>query len=340
MKIFVEVFGHTADLKSLNPSVAKWSKTISALENHSQQIEVTQEMDETVNTYIVIEGTKSESYYKEIRLKHPTCIMILVIVEMSSVNPRQHREIFRELFDIVFVPNKKLALNYDGLYFDFPICIQEFREVSYLNELERLNFGYVGTCKNSLEKSSLYYLRPFVLRKVSKIGKLKLAGKDWNVNLFVRLRNDFNYARFLISLGIMPHLGRIMFGGVRKNSLEYCGEVTSKFDFLNNCDVVLCLENDKYEFSEKVFDAIALGKVPLYVGSRLNDYDIPDEVLFYAGTSKREISKALKRLDASSVNQKLEQLNVWRKNGLTRWDCSNAFDTLGYLLSSYLNGHS
>ena len=328
MKIFVELFGEDFSTNAQEPGRSKWSRLIKFLHNNYSSLEVVTDLDEMVNVYLVIDARKSIEFYREYRLQHPKCQMVLIMVEMPAVNPLQHKKELRKQFDYIFVPNPKLAKEYLGIYFNFPFLLHNHQNISFLDPSRKVTFGYVGTCKNSLVKSSLYYLRPRVLGMISKSSLLLLAGKDWDISSLARVKNDFNTARFLLENRLKPSLTKLMFWFNVSISPNYKGEVSDKFEFLSKCDVVLCMENDKYEFSEKFIDAVTLGKVPFYFGSSLDQYEIPQSIYFYGGVGLRKGRKTLRSINPTSINEKLICLSRWRESGIEKWREDVAFDDL------------
>ena len=64
------------------------------------------------------------------------------------------------------------------------------------------------------------------------------------------------------------------------------------------------IENSIDYFSEKLFDAIISGVAPIYVGPRLAEMGLPNEIAIECGPSLHEIEKAYETLAA---NPELQQ---------------------------------
>jgi hypothetical protein len=109
---------------------------------------------------------------------------------------------------------------------------------------------------------------------------------------------------------------------------NYLGEIDSKSQLLLNCYVVLCTENGRYEFSEKLIDALRFGKVPFYVGPNLERLGIANAIYFYGGTNVRSARQALKLVNSFSINNKLIALEKFREKVMSRWEQDIAFKKL------------
>jgi hypothetical protein len=119
--------------------------------------------------------------------------------------------------------------------------------------------------------------------------------------------------------------------------LRYLGEVESKDDVFKQVDVVLCFENDYYEFSEKFVDAISAGKVPLYIGPNLDYLGIPNSVYIKSEPNLCKLKKILKEVDSELINSKLDAITNWREFGLNPWEEENAFHVLSTQITSLID---
>jgi len=322
-----EVFGESF---RLNQS-SKWSELFKLIEANLKK-------SSAATKYIlIIDAVKPYRYYESLISSKPGYKSILVIVEQPSVNPLQHKKKYRKLFDHVFVSSYELAEKYGGIYFTFPLRVNAFQEISKKEPNKKTIFGIVATSKNSLVKSSLYKLRPATINFLSKSDQIIFGGKDFNSTRISNWRMDLNYCLFLLKNGIRPHLRQFRFRKLRFSKLRYLGEVESKDDVFKQVDVVLCFENDYYEFSEKFVDAISAGKVPLYIGPNLDYLGIPNSVYIKSEPNLCKLKKILKEVDSELINSKLDAITNWREFGLNPWEEENAFHVLSTQITSLID---
>jgi hypothetical protein len=140
---------------------------------------------------------------------------------------------------------------------------------------EQTDFGrsdrtaMINANKLSLSRSELYTLR----RKcAAEIGSLDLFGEGWNAStltksktLLIEILKDPTTHLFTM----WKHL-RYWFKPWRSTLAP-----TSKQGILRSYKYTLVIENDRTYMSEKLFDALASGCIPIYVGPAVIDYEIP-----------------------------------------------------------------
>ena len=127
---------------------------------------------------------------------------------------------------------------------------------------------------------------------------------------------------------------------MRYKEESYLGEILTKDQIFSRVDVVLCLENNIYEFSEKFIDAACAGKLPFYVGPNLDQLGIPESVYIKGSTSFRELREIFGGVDAQLINSKLGNLADWRINGMNKWNEEVAFGELANKIISLIGSPS
>jgi hypothetical protein len=321
---YYEVFG---DLHTDN-QIGKWHELARLIENSV--------MESGIQTkfIVIIEAQKSYEYYKNLIEENPKVISILVMVEQPSVNPSQHKRKLRELFDHVFVSSFDLAEDYSAQYYNFPLTLQPLQEIIKIPKNKKIIFGLIATSKNSLVTSSLYWLRPSIISFLNRSDQILFAGRDFQSKFISNLRMDFNYCFYLIKNQVRPNLFRFRLRRLRYKGENYLGEILTKDQIFSRVDVVLCLENNIYEFSEKFIDAACAGKLPFYVGPNLDQLGIPESVYIKGSTSLRELRKIFIGVNAELINSKLDNLAVWRINGMDKWKEEVAFGELANKITS------
>ena len=322
-----EVFGETYS----SSQTTKWSKLFKLIESNLEKGHVER------NFILIIDAVKPFEYYEKLIKSKPDYKSVLVIVEQPSVNPLQHKKKYRKLFDVVFVSSHDLANAYGAVYFTFPLRINSFREISKIEPNKKIIFGIVATSKNSLVQSSLYRLRPALINHLAKSNQIIFGGKDFKSTRLSNLRMDLNYFFFLIKNGIRPSLKQFRFRKLSYEESSYLGEVVNKDEVFEKVDVVLCFENDIYEFSEKFLDTITSGKVPLYVGPDLNRLGIPCSVYIKTEPTVRQLKRTINDIDSELINSKLDSIKSWRQFGLNPWEEENAFQALSAEITAWLD---
>jgi hypothetical protein len=148
-------------------------------------------------------------------------------------------------------------------------------KVNFIKNTERILNKTVMINSNlfSLYKNELYSLRKNAILKCFYID---LFGRGWNKSLVKKIRTVIvelqkNYDQKEIKLSKIANF-------LKPNS-NYFGEIKSKSDILVKYNTSLIIENENTYVSEKLFDCLCAGTIPIYVGGDLSSYKFPTELI-------------------------------------------------------------
>ena len=158
----------------------------------------------------------------------------------------------------------------------------------------------------SLAKEENYSLR----RKVAlEIEDLDLYGRQWNNGFrakILTLINEFKKYGFKIH--------NIKFLGAKsyfQSFSNYLGEVENKKEVLSKYKYSIVIENSSEYLSEKLFDAIFSGCIPIYVGPNLANFDIPDYLYIQAKPEISDIKEKIHNAKSKDYSEWLDKLKIW-----------------------------
>lgn len=217
-------------------------------------------------------------------LKSPAIRRVLLLLEPSVTWPLNKLGNFR-FYDFVYASNSDLAGAKEVSWFNAPSDEGPF-EPSQSDRADK--FTVVAADKLSLIKGELYSLRRRAVCELSE--QIEVFGSGWEANLARRVKKLFG--ELLISLssgkpvstdGIRPFL----FWKVRSR-----GMVEHKHEAYSRNSYALVIENSLELRTEKLYDAIESGAIPVYVGPECSD-GIPKELFVHAGPSIDEIKSAM-----------------------------------------------
>jgi hypothetical protein len=210
--------------------------------------------------------------FERILLERRARLVAFVIMEPPIVAPSIYDELPRltAVFDRVYVHNTKgdgyslLGVDTSRLrkfYWHIP-----YRDVleQYWEKIERMKRVVVinGSHNPRGRSREQYSLRIIAMAELSKIGVVDLYGKGW----------DRWWSRSSMWLPYWRNRSLLM--------SIYKGKCDSKFEVLQNYEFCLCFENMRMDgyITEKIFDCLYAGTIPLYLGaSDILDY-IPEDV--------------------------------------------------------------
>ncbi len=268
---------------------------------------------------IIFFDFKKDSKSRQFISEYSGKFFVLVRTEPPSVLESQY---VRELpFQLVIDLGKWNYFNNKAVYVEWPVCDEFFQNqaknsVSLEKRILFLNtnkFGNLNTYYNLRRKiayQSESYLRTF--------------GKGWSIFDF-QIRSFVgnllhNLLRFrLTELRLMNFLFKEMLCMPKTSNL-------TKIQLFGTFNYVLVIENDASYISEKLIEALLMGKTVLYVGSNINQIPFPiSKRVIITKASYPEVKKTLENVylgkyKASTLGENPSILlanwnstKVWRK---------------------------
>ena len=267
---------------------------------------------------------------------------ILILIEPPSVNPRQFEKKILNSYDLLittpslsdFVPNSYTWIpgfmnNKATRLIDSSIPLSE----------RNFKFGLLATNKYSPMDSSLYQFRKRVLIEFSKRNILvSVGGLNWNQNWFWATKEAFKSV--ILNLKFFRNFNLItLFQSLRlrKKDFNSVGRFQYSSDFYTRTQFVICIESDIYDFSEKIFEVIEAGAVPLYLGPDLSRYNLPKNLFYLMPTSPEEYVE--KAIEISNLIVTTDHFSNERNKRLIReeWDMKSSFQRLLSLCSVHFS---
>jgi hypothetical protein len=141
-----------------------------------------------------------------------------------------------------------------------------------------------------------------------EVDSIDLYGESWNSNVFSKsktlimeiLKNP------IVHLFSMRNHVRYWF----RNWPETVAP-SSKQEILRTYKYTLVIENDRTYMSEKLFDALIAGCIPVYVGPSVVDYGIPGDLVIQVEPTVMSVASGIetaKRIDFMAFQ---ERLDLW-----------------------------
>jgi hypothetical protein len=170
----------------------------------------------------------------------------------------------------------------------------------------------------SFRSGELYSLRRAAIFNLDFID---LYGHGWNISLLSKIKNvSIEFYR------VIKYPTRLNLRGIKlyfRNIKWYGGAIENKFEVLSNYKYTLVIENTKGYLSEKLFDALVSGCIPIYVGEDLGLFNIPEGLVIQ---SKANIDSVLHSYELA---KKLDY-EQWRRKCLDWLENANTIDEWSY----------
>lgn len=163
----------------------------------------------------------------------------------------------------------------------------------------------ISANKMSLLKGELYSLRKQIALKISDID---LYGRDWGkISKFQKI--GILFRTFIFSL---PSLSDIQFESAKTWLLSdphSLGSPDSKFEIYKKYRIALVIENEASYVSEKLFDALVAGCIPIYVGPRNSFIDSIGNLVVFSEPSINAVKEAIKFAESIDYESWLRKAN-------------------------------
>lgn len=191
---------------------------------------------------------------------------ILIRSEPSIILPWCYRKKNCAQFDLIIDVGKpqRLGLN----------VVPQPQNISILNRNQSCKENRLALINSNLlsfRSGELYSLRRAAIFNFDFID---LYGHDWDISLLSKIKNaSIEFYR------VIKYPTRLNLRGIKlyfRNVKWYGGAIENKFEVLSNYKYTLVIENTKGYLSEKLFDALVSGCIPIYVGEDLSLFNIPE----------------------------------------------------------------
>lgn len=236
----------------------------------------------------------------------------LVIFEPKAVNPSNYSKSTRRKFAKIWTPTELMAgdksdIVYRGGGFYAPVEDLIGKIEHNLSRDKKFDVAIVNENKFSLVGGSHYTLRADALVMLMRAGlKVGLAGKNWDRSSIWHVSKQIWHLVDCLRNHAVPDLQLFRNRLANPWLAFYEGKTESVIDFYGNAKFALIIENESVYVTEKLFNALASGAVPVYVGPKLGDFNIPEDVAVQAEPNVNSILESISNFDDSKRNKILE----------------------------------
>lgn len=251
---------------------------------------------------------------------------ILIRLEPFAVFPSQYRKSIERKFGLIIDPGKalndKMISNFTGWPYkyhlnpskprhDDPNLDDELKKIiksenfDILHWERRLNkIVMIAGNKVSPTSKSNYRLRRKVARQL-KSNEIDVFGDMWEFEFTKRLYHRLAVGFHSIKSGFFPNIFEL-FGGLFTKYKTARGPINNKHELLQNYKFSLIIENTSNYCSEKLFDAILNGSIPIYVGPKNSEISLPDNLYFWCDGSIAQIRNFVNSLSQNELTARLK----------------------------------
>lgn len=355
-KINVIIFGHCSTKLDRHEN-NRWQYFLTLLESNG--FELVEHSHPNLEYYLEIDFDVNS--IRKIVNKLPRENRILIRVEPPSINPTQFKRNIENLFGAIiqvitlpsttnteiswipgFFPHRdhfidlrnKNFMNYESLY----ISANEKKNLAFTFEDSYFNFGIVNSNNVNLFSTSLYSTRRKMLNRISRSGfEIVVAGNGWDNSLTLWIKKHFIeiFRAFKTKTLVSPSK---FYLNIRKsNNIKIIGRVKNEIELYSKVKYSIIIESDIYDFSEKLFNCLLSGSVPLYIGPDLSTVGLPRDLVLELPTKRRDFSSFLENLSNRDLyEKKREYIENWLDSDTNfhYWSTEAGFQRLFSIVNS------
>lgn len=289
----------------------------------------------------------SKSYKRFIRSGGSRNNSILVRLEPDSVFPAQYTERISRKYKRVFSPGGIGTIQKRDNLINHPyiLCLMPTTPTGYEPNLQEwivsnVNQGnftlghwrqrkglicMVNGNKVSPKNNSNYWLR----RKVAKeLGSemLDVYGPLWNTSIFVKIYHRLGVVVFALKNFTVPNIFSI-YGNLLMRFPNAKGPIVNKPLTLQSYKYSVVIENSQTAITEKIFDCLISGVIPIYVGPDLAEYALPEDLAFVTNGCASDIRRIISTTDEEEIEKKLNAIQAFiqGKHFYDNWHASVVF---------------
>lgn len=299
--------------------------------------------DTSASRYITIDH--SWKHLLAIRKQVPTMHRVLVLREGRVVRPDQYHKIVLKRYGAIYscssisVPGVSFIPYTDGF-------LPRRGKIGLKQSNESHSLCIVNTNKFSLHPLSNYSFRQKAIAAAAAAGfAVSVAGTGWSL----KFRGYF-LQQVKSALDSMIRFGPIDIKQFRKpmsrhitTKISIHGFVNDHISFMKDHDFALVIENDMSRITEKIFDAIYSGCIPIYFGPEMTDTELPNNLYVCINSERDLVQQFINFLKLSNEQRQniRQQGQEWitKESTTQRWSEAVSMHKLWNCIEKTLNSN-
>jgi hypothetical protein len=281
---------------------------------------------------------------------------ILIRLEPTAVHPIQYKKSVLQKYGLVISPGYSVEDGFSDKRVNFPyryhknpaipakknrLLADVIREESKIVDLEEWQSRkYLATLiaanKVSATGNNHYGVRRDLAYKSNEIG-VSVFGPLWDSNLSSKIRHRIAVAFYSLKSGVLPNIFSI-YGHLHRRYKMVFGPVEDKHAILKQSRFNLVIENAPETVSEKLFDALLAGTVPVYLGPKLSDFRLPNGLVVEYDGNVSKIKKLLTEISEQEVLKLLEvgSAFIQSEEFINDWSAENVNKEIVKIIENYV----
>jgi len=165
---------------------------------------------------------------------------------------------------------------------------------------------------------------------------LKVYGQLWSDSLYQKIYHRLAVTVTAIRQGTIPNLTQT-YGNLFRTYHTTNGIVADKHKLLQDSKFSLVIENSNSIVTEKIFDAIINGSIPIYMGPDISLVGLSKSLVYSVEGTAKEILEALKLFDKQTTQKYLLEMSryIQSEDFLNDWGSAAVYTRMASRVSDY-----
>ena len=282
---------------------------------------------------------------------------ILVLLEPEAVYPSQYKKVVLKKYSLVLRPGnpshqrpseKFIAWPYEhnanpltptGTATSLKDQINQNIESGFFSFAHWSNrkqyLAIINSNKVSPALIENYSLRRTFAKRISS-EFLSVYGDLWEVSTFDKIRHRSEVFLFSILSGSIPNI-KNTYGNFHWKYPAARGVIANKQIILQDVKFNIVIENDPNYISEKIFDSMINGCIPIYSGPNMTEEIIPKGTYILLNNNPDILLSALKLLSNGDVQSILDNMKefITSPGFISTWEKSAVFASIGQAIATF-----
>ena len=274
--------------------------------------------------------------------------LVLIRLEPIAVYPHQYQDSIKNKFRLVIDPGREInddqkLSTFIGWPYQYnlnptspvqngpslnSVVNQSIKDKNF--ELDVWNKKYskivlIAANKVSPTSDSNYKLRREIVKRMSP-NEIDVFGELWASSFNKKLYHRLAVGLYSLKSGYLPNIYEL-YGDIFRKYKSAKGVVQNKHTTIQKYKYSLVIENSSDYCSEKLFDALINGSIPIYIGPINRRILLPDNLYFRSSGSVEEIRRLIKSINNEQVNDMLKFMKdyIQSENFNQIWGFENVY---------------
>lgn len=283
---------------------------------------------------------------------------VLIRLEPDSVFPAQYTKRITDLYGLVISPGSSATLPSNHHQIGWPyqyhlnpatpkssdpelfavLSAQDHADLFSIKNWEGRSHLLTMVAANKVSPTSKanYSLRRYLARSLPR-DILEVYGPLWQDPIYLKSRHRLAVLVATLKQGSIPNL-REIYGSLLNSFPSARGPIDNKHAILRDSKFSLIIENSNSTITEKVFDSIMNGAIPIYIGPNLETFGLPEGIAIQVRGLPQEILEVIQKFDSSDAARYLNRMFNFLRSAsfLDNWEAGAVYRKIADEVLLYL----